>query len=70
MLKIDFKDFYDFEKNEFERNILEIHDKVEKIKNQNDQFLGWMEYTTQHEMEVKKAIQLGIKFQIRDRRPW
>ena len=63
MLKIDFKDFYDFEKNEFERNILEIHDKVEKIKNQNDQFLGWMEYTTRHEMEVKKAIQLGIKFQ-------
>ncbi len=63
MLKIDFKDFYDFDKNKYEKNVLEIHDKVEKLKNYNSEYLGWMEYTTKQNDEIDKAIQLGIEFQ-------
>ncbi len=63
MLKIDFKDFYDFDKNKYEENVLEIHDKVETLKDQTDQFLGWMEYTTKSNNEIAKAIQIGIEFQ-------
>ncbi|MDD2370586.1 MAG: glucose-6-phosphate isomerase [Firmicutes bacterium] len=63
MLKIDFKDFYDFDNNKYEKNVLEIHDKVEKLKNFTGQYLGWMEYTTQQNSEIDKAIQLGIEFQ-------
>ena len=63
MLKIDFEDFYDIEIENYRDNVQEIHDNVEKIKNQKGQYLGWIDYTSEHLNEIEKAIQLGLEFQ-------
>ena len=40
MLKIKFDDFYRIKLNDFEEQILNIHDKMEKLKNDSNQYLG------------------------------
>ena len=40
MLKIKFDDFYRIQLNDFEEQILNIHDKMEKLKNDSNQYLG------------------------------
>lgn len=63
MLKLDFKDFYELEINNYKDDLLVIHDNIEKNKNLKEQYLGWIDYTKDHRKEIEKAIQLGLEFQ-------
>lgn len=63
MLKLNFKDFYEFEINNYKDDVLDIHDNIEKTKNLKEQYLGWIDYTNDHRQEIEKAIKLGLEFQ-------
>lgn len=63
MLKLNFKDFYELESDNYKDEVLAIHDNVEKLKNSNEQYLGWIDYTKDHSKEIDKAIQLGLELQ-------
>ena len=64
MLKINFDDFYKIQLNDFEEQILNIHDKMEKLKNDSNQYLGWIDYITDNKEEIAKAKVLGEKLRI------
>ncbi len=63
MLKLNFQDFYELNINNYKNEVFEIHDKVESLKNSNEQYLGWIDYTKNHIKEIEKARQLGLEFQ-------
>lgn len=63
MLKLNFKDFYELETDKYKDEVLAIHDNVEKLKNSNEQYLGWIDYTMDHSKEIDKAIKLGLELQ-------
>ncbi|KAF0091552.1 MAG: glucose-6-phosphate isomerase [Fusobacteria bacterium] len=63
MLKLNFKDFYELETDNYKDEVLAIHDNVEKLKNTKEQYLGWIDYTKDHSKEIDKAIQLGLELQ-------
>jgi glucose-6-phosphate isomerase len=63
VLKLNFKSFYKLETNSFNEEVLAIHDNVEKSKNSNEQYLGWIDYTKDHYEEIDKAIKLGLELQ-------
>ena len=61
MLKIDFSDFYNLELNKYEKEILEIHDKMEALKNDQKKFLGLIDYVADYKDEINKAKSIGEK---------
>lgn len=59
MLKIDFSDFYPLAMEAYENKVLEIHDRMEFLKKDQDQFLGWIDYTKDYSEEIERARILG-----------
>ena len=59
MLKIDFSDFYPLAMEAYEDKVLEIHDRMEFLKKDQDQFLGWIDYTKDYSEEIERARILG-----------
>lgn len=60
MFKIDFNDFYNLHFLKHEKQILAIHDKIENLKNDTHQFLGWVDYVLDNKDEITRAKELGI----------
>ena len=62
MLKIDFSDFYSIDMKAAEERVLTLHDRMEKLKRDPEQFLGWIDYVRDYRQEIEKARVLGEAF--------
>lgn len=63
VLRLDLNDFYELNMEEYGEPVQEIHDKVEKLKNQKGQYLGWVDYTMEKPEEINRAIAVGKSLQ-------
>lgn len=62
MIKVDFTDFYPLKNERMNLEVMEIHDHMEKLKNQKNQYLGWIDYTFNEKNEIQKARIAGESF--------
>lgn len=59
MFKIDFKEAYNLPKGDWERQVKEINKKIETTKNDQEGFLGWIDYLENEAQVIEETLILG-----------